>query len=216
MHDLIDNLQICIKNHIQSHSITQPFNIDSNVQNTLDSEKSKKKRKTESCYKKVTVTTDMISEQARGIDLDDMIYKDNSMPIFESYKKLITSEKGKMVIQVYEENKFLTAVLNDVDAEEGNFKDYDFVITSWISTEVGDYLNKCTCKIYRTLLYCHNSSDPSVTLDSQGTICMHCRFLREDVLPNLNAKSQSALSEKGLFIKNSLAFKCKNRWANIR
>ena len=41
----------------------------------------------ESCYKKVTFTADMISEQARGIDLDDMtIYKDNSMPIFESHK----------------------------------------------------------------------------------------------------------------------------------
>ena len=211
-HELTDSLQFCIKSHLQpSPCITRSSTLNKricNIPEAVDSKTSNKKRKTESCYKKVTITTDMIAEQANDVDLDEMIIlKDTSMPIYESYKnQLITSEKGKMIIQVYNENKSLTAVLNDIDAEEGNFKDYEFAITSWLSTEVGDYL-KCTCKIYKTLLDLNDCSDSNVTLDSQGATCMHCRFLREDVLPNLSTSSHTTLSEKQLFIRRSLAFK---------
>ena len=56
------------------------------------------------------------------------------MSVYESYKKkLLTSEKGKTSIQVYNE-KSLTAVLNDVNEEKGNCLDYDYVITTWLST----------------------------------------------------------------------------------
>ena len=181
----------------------QPSNsrlIHGNIKH-CNAEKQCKKRKIETQFKRVKVTTDMIAEQANLVDLDDMIIlKDTSMSIYDSYKnKLITSENGKMVIQNYVENKSLTMVLNDVDEEEGHFKDFDFVITSWYTTEIGDYL-KCSCRIYKTLLDLNDTTDSNLTLDSQGTTCMHCRFLHEVVLPNLNVQPLETLSEKQAFV----------------
>lgn len=199
--ELTDSLVGTFRDYMQPSS---SLPIHSNNKH-FTTEKQSKKRKLETQLKQVKITTDMIAEQASFVDLDDMIiFKDTSMSIFDSYKnKLITSENGKMVIQNYVEKKSLTMVLNDVDEEEGHFKDYDFVITSWYTTEIGDYF-KCSCKIYKTLLDLNDTADPNLYLDSQGTTCMHCRFLREVVLPNLNVKPLETLSEKKVFVQKSI------------
>ena len=198
INELTDTLESTFKDHLQPSMSLKKLGIST-------AEKQNKKMKTAPHFKQVKVTADMIAEQASCVDLNDMvIFKDTSMSIFDNYKnKIVTSENGKMVIQNYVENKSLTVVLNDVDEEEGHFKDFDFVITKWYTTEVGDYF-KCSCKIYKTLLDCDSTADPNLTLDSQGTTCMHCRFLREVVLPNLNVGPFETLSEKQAFIKKSI------------
>ena len=90
-------------------------------------------------------------------------------------------------IQIYRENETVKAVMNDYNCDDGRFKESAFVITSWNVTETGGYLT-CSCRIYRTLLDLSNSTGSVTVLDVQGATCMHCRFFKKNVLPNLNTK----------------------------
>ena len=84
--------------------------------------------------------------------------------------------------------------------------EYDFVVSSWNMTETGGYLT-CSCRIYRTLLDLSDSTDPMKVLDNNGATCMHCRFMKENVLPNINIQPNQILSAMQLFIQNSLDYR---------
>ena len=95
--------------------------------------------------------------------------------------------------------------MNDYNCDDGRFKESAFVITSWNVTETGGYLT-CSCRIYRTILDLSNSTGSVTVLDVQGATCMHCRFFKENVLPNLNTKGNENWSAKEYLIQNSLKY----------
>ena len=85
----------------------------------------------------------------------------------------------------------------------GNIRALNGCAGRLFTTEIGDYF-KCSCRIYKTLLDLNDTTDSNLTLDSQGTTCMHCRFLHEVVLPNLNVQPLETLSEKQAFVQKSI------------
>ena len=164
-----------------------------------------KRRKVSDCVKTVTVTPDMIQKQTDfnpDFGLDSL--SDSSLSIYDGFVRRLVAEKS-IFIQIYRENETVKAVMNDYNCDDGRFKESAFVITSWNVTETGGYLT-CSCRIYRTLLDLSKSTGSVTALDVQGATCMHCRFFKEIVLPNLNTKENENLSGKEHLIQNSLKY----------
>ena len=46
-------------------------------------------------------------------------------------------------------------------------------------------------------------------LDNNGATCMHCRFVKENVLPNTNCQQYETLSAMKLLIQSSLEYRDK-------
>ena len=120
--------------------------------------------------------------------LDQNLLQNTSL--FDNYKKNLL-HNGKLVIQYYDDDK-LIAIMNDYDDETGEFRDSEYVKTTREFFENG-YFYTCTCRIYHTLLECldNNEGDPKDTVDENGIKCMHCRFLHNDVVPNLDQNNSA-------------------------
>ena len=145
--------------------------------------------------KKVTITPDMLPQQTvQNFDEGLVALSDSSISIYNGYVRRLIEGKT-MFIQIYR-------------CDAGRFRETDFVVTCWNMTETGGYLT-CSCRIYRTILDLSDSTDPMRVLDNNGATCMHCRFAKENVLPNTNCQQNETLSAMQLLIQSSLEYRDK-------
>ena len=166
----------------------------------------RKRRKANVAVKKVTITPEMLPQQTvRNFDEGMDSLSDFSISIYDSYARRLLQNKT-MFIQIYHEHDSIKAVMNDYSSYDGRFKETDFVVTCWKKTETGGYMT-CSCGIYRTLLDLADSTEPLQVLDSSGASCMHCRFMKENVLPNINCRENETVSAMQQFIQSSFEYR---------
>ena len=83
----------------------------------------------------------------------------------------------------------LNCCLNNYSETDGSFKFNDFVYRVKYQQESGNYY--CSCSIYKTLLNvreCTLLEDDCLFLDTPAencVACMHCKFVKEMVVPYL-------------------------------
>ncbi|XP_069109368.1 uncharacterized protein [Argopecten irradians] len=118
--------------------------------------------------------------------------------IFDSFKRDVI-QSGTLSIHLNTDDK-IVIVLNDYNPENGKFSNFDYVHTSRQRTEDG-FVYRCSCRIYRTLIECARGEDVfqnSLIDVSTSVKCMHCRFLKECVIPSIliSQENKTALDLK--------------------
>ena len=172
----------------------------------------KYKRSATNTLKSKTLNTVVVTRNDLHISPENFPMPENPVNIYESYCLSIL-EHGKLVIQYCDELAHLVCCLNDYSEIDGSFRYNDFVFTVKQTQETGDYFY-CSCKTYRTLINiqdCNNFEEYSV-LDSFGencVTCIHCRFLKQNVLPELKPVNGNA-SRFHKFVQDSLSYNGKD------
>ncbi|CAG2224546.1 unnamed protein product [Mytilus edulis] len=157
-----------------------------NNENMIDSNGEPKTRTRTFIPRKKILTKEMALQTITGQDVENMFKKVN---LYDNYKKNLLQNRS-FIIRVYDDVKVI-AIMNDYDDESGEFRSSDYVKTSRDLFENG-YFYTCTCRIYCTLLESlDNDMQQYDALDENGIKCMHCRFLHQEVSPNLHRDEQA-------------------------
>ncbi|XP_053384247.1 uncharacterized protein LOC128550109 isoform X2 [Mercenaria mercenaria] len=139
--------------------------------------------------------------------------KPGNHTIYESFC-LALIERGKLIIQSINDCG-IVACMNDYSDIDGSFKENNFVYTTKISQETGEYFY-CSCSIYRTLINCDETESNGdefhvIDLEDESVItCMHCKFLKNSVIPCIVNGEELVETNLSKFIKNALSFKGKD------
>ncbi|XP_052063111.1 uncharacterized protein LOC127702847 [Mytilus californianus] len=176
-------------------------NINNQNMNDPTGEPQTKRTRTFIPRKKI-LTKEMALQTISGQNVENMFKKVN---LYDNYKKNLLQNRS-FIIQVYDEEKVI-AIMNDYDDESGEFRSSDYVKTSRDLFENG-YFYTCNCRIYRTLLESlDNNMEQFDALDENGIKCMHCRFLHQEVSPNLERNEQATVTNIQVVIQDALLYK---------
>ncbi|XP_069108872.1 uncharacterized protein [Argopecten irradians] len=138
--------------------------------------------------RKCVATAETINEQLQNnTPLQNLA---NLCGIFDSFIRNLV-QNGTLIFHTHTNEK-ICVIMNDYNSENGKFCDYEYIYTCREITEEG-FLFRCSCRIYKTLLECAGSEDVSYdSLDiSTGIKCMHCRFLKDYIIPVLDNHSDN-------------------------
>ena len=133
--------------------------------------------------------------------------QDASATLFQTYSVNLL-EHGKFYIQSLNPTTGdIVCILNDYNESDGSFKFNDFVYTIRYKQEAMDYL-KCSCKVFSTLLVTgQDATNDTLDASDNSVTCIHCRFLKEKVLPSLNRSEQSStMSHVEVQVKEALEY----------
>jgi hypothetical protein len=169
---------------------------------------SAKRKKKNTCVKIVSVDKSFLEKSIKHQESNvaTSTYTD-PVPLFDTFCFQLL-QHGKLSIQSLEESGDVICIMNDYSATNGSFRETEFVFTSKLMQETGNYFF-CSCSTYSTLLDVQKSRNKNefVVLDSTGqncVTCMHFKFLSQHVIPNLELDNVSFESPVSKFVHNAL------------
>ena len=168
-----------------------------------------KKRKKNPCVKSVSVDKSFLEKKLKqqSSNITKLSTNADTVSLFNTFCfKLL--EHGKLSIQSMDDSGDFVCVMNDYSSTDGSFLETEFVFTSKLIQETGIYFY-CSCRTYATLLEVldNQRTNDFVVIDSAGencVTCMHCKFLSQYIIPNLELDSEQCKSPISKLVHNAL------------
>ncbi|KAL4240007.1 hypothetical protein ACF0H5_000802 [Mactra antiquata] len=164
-----------------------------------------KKKRTLGVVNRISVLKDNLKKKLLPSDSD--FYKTEQLSLFQRFCCSLL-EHGTLYFQSFQDPENFICILNDYSETDGSFRPNDYVFTQRSKLEIGDYYY-CSCAIYRTLLDINGAQSNSHLSvleysDPNNVTCLHCKFLKEKVMPNLSPDSNASTTRIQQFIQSAL------------